>query len=146
MRRLKKEFKLDVSNHIIVKYGSMNKDNPQVIYVSGKCWVSPQSEMDYESIISDIEKQMRKNIKLFFMDGINFDKKFILDFDVNTDKISVGDKKFLSFDFFVKQNNETTKQLKELKTIITGKVSTIVNNLVYLLKENNFIVAKTKRN
>ena len=146
MRRLKKEFKLDVCNHIIVKYGSMNKDNPQVIYVSGKCWVSPQSEMDYESIISDIEKQMRKNIKLFFMDGINFDKKFILDFDVNTDKISVGDKKFLSFDFFVKQNNETTKQLKELKTIITGKVSTIVNNLVYLLKENNFIVAKTKRN
>jgi hypothetical protein len=92
MKRLNKEYKLDVCNHVVVKYGSVNKDNPQVVYVSGRCWVSPQIKMDYDDVIYHIEKEMRKNIKLFLMDGINFDKKFILDFDINTDNFEIGDK------------------------------------------------------
>lgn len=60
MKRLNKEYKLDVCNHMIVKYGSVNKDNPQVIYVNGKCWVSPKHQMDYEYVISRIEKEMKK--------------------------------------------------------------------------------------
>ena len=78
------------------------------------------------------------------MDGINFDKKFILDFDLNTDNIKVGDKKFLSFDFYLKQNETNKKPLKDLKNIINGKISTIVNGLVYLFKENNFTIEKKK--
>lgn len=144
MRRFNKEYKLDVCNHMIVKYGSINKDNPQVVYVTGKCWVSPKCEMNYESVISHIEKDMRKNIKLFLMDGINFDKKFILDFDFNCDNLLVGNKKFLSFDFFIKQNESNKKTLKQLKPIINDKISTIVNNLVYLLNENDFTITKTK--
>ncbi len=144
MKRLNKEYKLDVCNHVIVKYGSVNKDNPQVIYVSGKCWVSPQSKMNYDTVISNIEKEMRKNIKLFLMDGVNFYKKFILDFDINTDNFGVGDKKFLSFDFYLRQNEANKKSLKELKNVINGKISTVVNNLVYLFKENNFTIEKRK--
>lgn len=144
MKRFNKEYKLDVCNHVIVKYGSINKENPQVVYVSGKCWVSPNSEMDYSSVMSHVEKDMRKNIKLFLMDGINFDKRFILDFDFNCDNLFVGNKKFLSFDFFLKQNESNKKTLKQLKPIINGKISTIVNNLVYLLSENDFTITKTK--
>lgn len=144
MRRLNKEYKLDVCNHIIVKYGSVNKDNPQVVYISGRCWVSPTQKMDYQGVISKIEKEMRKNIKLFLADGTNFGKKFILDFDLNTDGFSVGEKKFLSFDFYVRQDESTKKSLKELKNIISGRISTIVNNLVYLFNENCFTVDKRK--
>ena len=144
MRRLNKEYKLDVCNHIVVKYGSVNKDNPQVVYVSGRCWVAPNSKMDYESVIYNIEKEMRKNIKLFLMNGVNFDKKFILDFDINTDNLTVGSKKFLSFDFYLRQNEANKRQLKDLKTVLSSKISTVVNNLVYLFKENNFTIEKRK--
>lgn len=144
MRRLNKEYKLDVCNHVVVKYGSVNKDNPQVIYVSGKCWVSPKTEMDYHKVISHIEDEMRKNIKLFLIDGINFNNKFILDFDINIDKFVVGSKKFLSFDFYLRQNEKNKKTLKELKDILSRKISTVVNGLVYLFKENGFIVEKEK--
>jgi len=144
MKRLNKEYKLDVCNHIVVKYGSVNKDNPQVVYVSGRCWVSPQIKMDYDNVISYIEKEMRKSIKLFLMDGINFDKKFILDFDLNTDNFGIGDKKFLSFDFYLKQNETNKKSLKDLKSILYGRISTVVNNLVYLFKENDFTIEKRK--
>lgn len=144
MKRLNKEYKLDVCNHVIVKYGSVNKDNPQVIYVSGKCWVSPKYQMDYEYVISGIEKEMKKSIKLFLIDEINFINRFILDFDINTDKFNIGDKKFLSFDFYLRQNDSDVKKLKDLKEMLSNKVSTVVNNLVYLFKENGFTVEKRK--
>lgn len=78
------------------------------------------------------------------MDGINFDKKFILDFDINTDNFGIGDKKFLSFDFYLRQNEANKKSLKDLKNILNGRISTVVNNLVYLFKENDFTIEKRK--
>ena len=99
MKRLNKEYKLDVCKHISLKYGTVNKNNPQVVYVSGKCWVSPLKQMDYANVVNGIEKDMRKNIKNFLIDGVNFDNKYILDFDISIDKLLPNEKKFLSFDF-----------------------------------------------
>lgn len=144
MKRLNKEYKLDVCNHISLKYGTVNRNNPQVVYISGKCWVSPQKEMDYSSVINDIEKNMRKNIKSFLIDGVNFDNKFILDFDINIDNLSPKVKKFLSFDFYLRQNEKNKKELADLKELFNRKISTIANNLVYSFKENDFTVDKKK--
>ena len=144
MKRINKEYKLDVCNHISLKYGTVNKDNPQVIYISGKCWICPKKEMNYGPRINNIEKEMKKHIKTFLMDGVNFDNKFILDFDVNIDGISPKKKKFLSFDFYIKQNEKNKKQLKDLKEFLERRVSTISNNLVYLFRDNDFEIEKKK--
>lgn len=144
MKRLNKEYKLDVCNHISLKYGTVNRNNPQVVYISGKCWVSPQKEMDYSNVINDIEKNMRKNIKSFLIDGVNFDNKFILDFDINIDNLSPKVKKFLSFDFYLRQNEKNKKELADLKELFNRKISTIANNLVYSFNENDFTVDKKK--
>ena len=144
MKRYNKEYKLDVCKHISLKYGTVNRMNPQVIYVSGKCWVSPKFSMDYDNVISNIEKRMKSNIKSFLLDGINFDKRFILDFDINTDDIIPNKKKFLSFDFYLRQNEKNKKDLSNLKDLLSRKVSTIANNLVYMFKENEFTIDKNK--
>jgi hypothetical protein len=144
MKRLNKEYKLDVCKHISLKYGTVNRNNPQVVYVSGKCWVSPLRAMNYGDIISNIEKEMRRNIKTFFIDEINFDNKYILDFDINVDNINPNEKKFLSFDFYLRQNEKNKKQLVDLKDMLNRKVSTIANNLVYMFKENDFSIEKRK--
>ena len=144
MKRLNKEYKLDVCNHISLKYGTVNRNNPQVVYISGKCWVSPQREMDYTNVIDSIEKNMKRNIKSFLIDGINFDNRFILDFDINTDGLCPKEKKFLSFDFYLRQNEKNKKQLTELDDLFKRKVSTIANNLVYSFKENDFTINKKK--
>ena len=144
MKRLNKEYKLDVCKHISLKYGTVNRNNPQVVYVSGKCWVSPLRAMNYVDVISNIEKEMRRNIKTFFIDEINFDNKYILDFDINVDNINPNEKKFLSFDFYLRQNEKNKKQLGDLKDMLNRKVSTIANNLVYMFKENDFSIEKRK--
>jgi len=144
MKRLNKEYKLDVCNHVSLKYGSVNKDNPQVVYVSGKCWISPTEEVDYESAIKEVENDMRKNIRNIIVDGINFDKRFILDFDISTDGLFPKRKKFLCFDFYLRQAEKNKKKLSDLKEILSKKVSTISNNMVYMFKENCFLVEKKK--
>jgi hypothetical protein len=144
MKRLNKEYKLDVCKHISLKYGTVNRNNPQVVYVSGKCWVSPQRDMDYGNVIDNIEKTMRKNIKSFLIDGINFDNRFILDFDINIDGLVPREKKFLSFDFYLRQNENNKKKLSDLNDLFKRKVSTIANNLVYSFKENDFTINKKK--
>lgn len=144
MKRLNKEYKLDVCKHISMKYGTVNKNNPQVVYVSGKCWVSPLKQMDYANVVNGIEKNMRKNIKTFLVDGVNFEDKYILDFDVNVENILPNEKKFLSFDFYLRQNESNKKSLTDLKDTLNGKISTIANNLVYMFKENDFTIEKTK--
>lgn len=145
MRRLNKEYKLDICTNIGLKYGSVNRDNPQVVYVSGRCWVSPISNINNcNDIICGIEKKLRKNIKSSLIDEINFENKFILDFDINTDNMSIGTKKYLSFDFYMKQNENNKKNLKELKPLLTNKLTSIINNLAYEFNENNFIIEKRK--
>ena len=144
MKRLNKEYKLDVCNHISLKYGTVNRLNPQVIYVSGKCWVTPKSNLNYEEVMDKIEKRMRNNIKTFLIDEINFEKRFILDFDINTEGLLPNEKKFLSFDFYLRQNEKNKKLLPSLKEMLSRKVSTIANNLVYAFGENDFLVEKKK--
>jgi hypothetical protein len=144
MKRLNKEYRLDVSDNVVLKYGSVNKDNPQVIYVSGKCWICPTQETDYDGVISDIESDMRRNIRNILVDGVNFENKFILDFDISTDGFFPNRKKFLSFDFYLRQNERNKKKLADLKQLLGGKVSLISNKMVFAFKENSFTVEKKK--
>lgn len=144
MRRLNKEYRLDICKNVSLKYGTVNKDNPQVIYISGKCWVCPLKKMDYVSVINKIEKDFRNNIKLFLTDKINFENKYILDFDICAENLSLNESKFLSFDLFLKQNEDNKKKLKDLKELLGRKVNTIINNLLYIFEENNFNVGKKK--
>lgn len=144
MKRFNKEYKLDVCNHMSLKYGTVNKDNPQVIYVSGKCWIKTLKEQDYEKVLLEIEKKMKKNIKLFLANGEDFSNKFILDFDISLDNFIPNKKKFLSFDFYLKQKELNQKTLIGLKDLLKRKISTISNKLVYEFQENGFLVEKKK--
>ena len=145
IKRLNKEFNLDVCKHISLKYGSVNKDNPQVVYVTGKCWITPKTEMKYDSVIKSVSKKMEKTVKNFFFDGVNFNDRLIFDFSVNTEGMEPKVKKYLSFDIFLKQNEDNKKALKELKPLMARRVSTISNELVFNLEENNFNVQSEKK-
>ena len=144
MKRLNKEYKLDSSSSVILKYGSVNKDNPQVIYISGKCWICPTVETDYDNVIANVETEMRKNIRNRIVDGVNFANNFILDFDISTDGLYPNRKKFLSFDFYLRQNERNKKKLVDLKEFLDSKVRYISNEMVYMFKENGFTVEKQK--
>jgi hypothetical protein len=144
MRHLNKEYKVDVCDNISLKYGSVNRDNPQVIYVSGKCWVLPLAESLYCNVIRDIEKSLKNSIKTYLANGKYFEKDFIFDFDINTDNMKIGEKKFLSFDFYLRQTMVNKKTLKELRNLFNEKLSFIADNLNLGFNEHHFCVERKK--
>ena len=144
MKRLNKEYKLDVSNDVILKYGSVNKDNPQVVYVSGKCWVYPTKETDYDGVMLRVESNMKKDIKRLLIDNEQFENRFILDFDISTEGLYPNRKKFLSFDFYLRQREKNKKSLTDLREFLSSRVKTISNEMVFSFKENDFAVQKRK--
>ena len=145
IKRLNKEYRLDICDKISLKYGSVNRLNPQVVYVSGKCWLCPRTEMDYQSVLSLIKDKLKKMIKNRLFEDDIFENKLIFDFDVNFEKMNVGEKKFLSFDFFLRQRDENIKMLKDLDTKLKNKLSPVIDFLITELQENNFLVSKTKK-
>ena len=142
MERLSKEFKLNISDNISVKYGSVNKNSPKVIYIEGKCWVSPLFEGDYAAHIDSIKAQFRKGVSKLLISNEVYSSKFILDFDINTENMKINEKKFLSFNIFLRQKSNSLYTLKDIK--IYKHFPTMVNMLYNLLNENEFRVAKRK--
>ena len=144
VKRLNKEIKLNVCDNMNLKYGSTNKDNPEIVYVLGKAWVSPKFNGDYESILNGIQNNFRKKIKNIVMESNIFENKFVLDFDLNSTNMEKDKKKFLSFDLFLKQDKNNVIKLKELNTIISNNIGNLANDLVYDFSINDFDVTKKK--
>ena len=116
MLKLNKEYQLKNAEKIRVKIGTTNRNEPKVIYIHGRSWVSPKYEDNYAKIVDEISKSFKHRLRTMIMEDYLFDKKHILDFNLSTATMAVGKKSFLSFDIFLKQNEEYS--LKEIKTMI----------------------------
>lgn len=142
MQRLNKEFKLNISDNISLKYGTVNKDNPQVIYLSGKCWVSPLFEGDYFNVVDLIKKEFKHDISSFVFNDSVFNSHFILDFNFDNDNLQYGKKKFISFNIFFKQSNEIP--IKMNNPVFKTKFDELINDFLNLFISNDFSVSKSK--
>lgn len=142
--RLNKEIKINCSDNIILKYGSVNKNDPQIIYVSGKMWISPTYNGDFETPINFIRSNFKKELSKILKNSVLFDNKFILDFDINPLNLICNKKTFFSISFFIKQNGEKIINLKNIKNIIISNFGYLFRDLENELNENDFEISKTK--
>ena len=145
MERLNREYNLNINDKIAIKYGTANKVNPRVVYVSGKCWISPKIASNHKEYLIGLENTIRKSINTNLLNCHSFDGKYILDYDVSLENFKVGVKKFLSFDIYLRQNGDKVKQVKELIPIVSDKMIKVSNELVSNLENNGFSVTKKKK-
>ena len=144
MIRLNKEIKIDTCKNINLKYGSVNKNDPQVIYVTGKMWICPTYDGDFNESINLIYNKFRKELSSILRNSVIFDSKHILDFDVNPVNLVRNKKKFFSISFFVRQKSDNLINLKNMKNLISSNFGYLFKNLERDLIENEFEVSKTK--
>lgn len=142
--RLNKEIKLDCCDSIILKYGSINRNDPQVIYITGKMWVCPKFEGEYESIVNQLYSNFKKALSVTLKNSPMFENKFILDFDINPNNLVYNKKKFFSISVFIKQNPGNIVNLKAIKGLIMSEFGYLFKELEYDLKENDFEITKGK--
>ena len=146
MRRLNKEYKLNVCRHISMRYGSVNKKDPRVIYISGKCWLEPSEQDDYVQVIKSLENEFKKNVKLFLANGKSFGKRFILDFHANADSMEQGSKTYMSFDLYLRQSDKDVQPLEALQDTLSKYASTLSNSFVYACARHGLSATKNKNN
>lgn len=144
MIKLNKEIKLNNCKNINLKYGSINKNDPQVIYVSGKMWLCPTYDGDYNEQIELIHNSFRRKLNNVLDNSVVFERKHILDFDLNSEKLIKNKKKFFSVTFFIKQKKEKLINLNNIKNIISSDFGYLFKELETDLIENEFEVSKTK--
>ncbi len=144
MIRLNKEIKIDSCKNICLKYGSVNKNDPQVIYVSGKMWICPTYDGDFATPINLAYNNFKKELSKILNDSVVFDKKHILDFDINPENLIKDKKKFFSISFFIKQNSDKLINLNNMKNLISSNFGYLFRELENSLIENDFEISKTK--
>lgn len=127
--RKNKEYKLESDNSFRIKYGSMDKDNPKVVYINGDTWMIPPKIEGIKSSIPSIERNVRNFVKYQVNTNDMLDKSFIFDFDLKPDSIVPGRKKFISFELFVRQKRtDSLLSIKENIRDIASKISWKIEN------------------
>lgn len=142
MKKLVKEIKLNVSDAIVLKYGTTNRENPKVIYINGKTWIKPLYDGDYEEAVNQAISTYKKEIKKRLLETNKFERNMLCEFDIRPEAMKFNKKKFLSFDIFVKQRGcLDMKSLKDDLYECVGNASDIfVDNLI----KNDFSISKVK--
>lgn len=142
MKKLVKEIKLNVSDAIVLKYGTTNRENPKVIYINGKTWIKPLYYGDYEEAVNQAISTYKKEIKKRLLETNKFERNMLCEFDIRPEAMKFNKKKFLSFDIFVKQRGcLDMKSLKDDLYECVGNASDIfVDNLI----RNDFSISKVK--
>lgn len=143
MERLNKEYDININNYVRMKYGSINRLNPIVVYINGKSWVSPTFDGDYEELITKIFNSFKKELKSQVNSSPYFDNKIVCDFDLKTSSLKENKKNFLSFEFYIKQKTNII-QLKDMKLLIKNTFKGAIDKLVDNLINNSFIMTKDK--
>ena len=140
MKRYNKEYNLSNFGDIQLKLGTINKEDPKVVYVSGKCWLTPTSEMDYKTVFNEIRGKIEKRTREVVRRSEAFADNFIFNFDINPESFTAGKKKYFAFDIFFRQRDEKKKKLKELVPEFNANMNEICNTMVDELEIYGFSI------
>lgn len=143
--RLNREKKIE-NDLLKVKIGTTNKENPRIVYVDGRVFISPTVEMkDYTDEIEDIRKRFKKNIGKHLKYSNLFDNRFILNFDISSSRMIKDKRSFLSFQFYLKQKETTPLPINVIKSKGEGFINSLISSLVEDVEEHNFTMYKTRK-
>lgn len=147
LKRKNKEYMMPSINGVSVKYGTTDKTNPQVVYITGKTWVKPTKKIDFHESIGDIRKRMEKRIlnRLKTVDGM--DNKYIFDLDINPLNMKVGNSKFMTFNIFLRQNKGNVRSLKNVGGLLNVAFLPLIEEMTDDFNRDYFelIPKKSKR-
>lgn len=142
-KRLSKIFTIKSFDNATIKYGTMNKNNPQVVYMSIRTWIKPTFiEDSYVPIFEDTKRQIKNTISKFISENNKFSSKYILDFDINTEKLTYKTSKFMQLDVFFKQKDNNVLKIND--SIFNSLFSLLSNDILINFENNDLSLSKTK--
>lgn len=143
MKRTAKEYSIDLNEHFESKYGTVNKNNPKVIYLTWKSWISPQFNGDYKTPLQEVRKNLQSQIKTAILNSSSFENDFIMESDFKFAQLGKREKNFLTIELFVKQKHNY--KLEEFRGEIINTFKSVLDKCTSEIISNNFILTKSKK-
>ena len=141
MKRTNKEINLNFINSCEISYGTTNKFNPKVVYLTCKTWVKPKENKDYHKIIEDNFINLKKELFNKISNSTIFDKNFITNFEITKSAFKINKRNFLNFEIYLKQKNNIL-MLQELENDIVILFKPLINNLIENFENNSLFLSK----
>jgi hypothetical protein len=139
----RKEIPVALSDKFSVVYGSVDKMNPEVLFLKGKTWINPTVKKDYTASAKFMEKRFKKQLSLALSKSPHFNSSFICDFNAKERTLRKGKSCQLTFELFFKQKDKIAL-LEELGETMTQTFTDVMTNLADTLKELDFTVSKRR--
>lgn len=144
--RKSKQINLDCIEELSAKYGTMDKNSPDVLYIRAKGRITPLlNKSDYSKDITKLKNKfntvVENNIEKFkdYFDN----EKFIYSIDISEKGISFKKGSYIKFDIYVKPKEK--KDIIEYNDIISDLLININNELKQILSDIKLIyITKTR--
>lgn len=149
MKKIGSVIKLN-NEDIKLKIGTVDKKNPDVIYLEGGFYVKPIIEKDdYKNDMELIKNTFNDLIKDYVKNNNNFKNNFMFFTDVADDWLKFDKKSFFSFQVFLKPSDNLLKEQKNFNGVVTylsreNNYNTEIIKKVF--EDNGYQVSKTKNN
>lgn len=148
MKRIKSESKFQ-DNDFKIKIGTMDKKNPEVVYIELGSYISPKEEKEtYKPYISRIEKKTKSLIEDVIRESGMCKNGFIFVSDIADGRIAMNKKSYFEMQVFVKPTDEIKacgKFVDLTKKINEECVSKIIPGIKKYIKENGFEYYKSRK-
>lgn len=144
--RKSKQINLNCIEELSAKYGTMDKNSPDVLYIRAKGRITPLlNKSDYSKDITKLKNKfntvVENNIEKFkdYFDN----EKFIYSIDISEKGISFKKGSYIKFDIYVKPKEK--KDIIEYNDIISDLLININNELKQILSDIKLIyITKTR--
>lgn len=148
MKKIKSESKFQ-DNDFKIKIGTMDKKNPEVVYIELGSYISPKEEKEtYKPYISRIEKKTKSLIEDVIQESGMCKNGFIFVSDIADERIAMNKKSYFEMQVFVKPTDEIKacgKFVDLTKKINEECVSKIIPGIKKYIKENGFEYYKSRK-
>lgn len=133
-----KETNLNKVDIFQVKYGTINVNYPDTVYVNCNTMVVPKRKITQDSI-DRIKDNLQELLKQSLINSTKFKNKYIMDFSLCRDTLKDNKKNKLKFEVYIEQDNGVTP-FNEMKDDIKELVHSFSTQFSHTLQEHGFDV------
>ena len=130
------------------RIGSVNRLNPESIYVTGKAYITPNFQKeDYTEDIEEIDCDLKAILRRYANSSDFVNKLFISNLEIPQNGLKYGKNTYMCFQLFFsqKRNGELCRSIDKIRSRMSPLVDGVMSEFEKMLNERGFLI-REKRN
>lgn len=136
-----KYIQLGEYKNVKIGYGTVDFKNLKTIYLKLNSWLQPKKDNDdFDDIIFSSRRKIKQY--LYNLNDKRFKKEAIVDLDIRTNGIKLEKRSFMNLEITLFVDNVFEIKSKETKSIISGMLQNVIDNMLINKSLYNFYRTK----